>query len=113
MTLLTIGRVSMDLFSLNIGAPFVEIEAFDTGVGGSPTNIAIGSSRLGLKVAVLTAVGDDRPGDFVLHFLQKEGVDTRHIPRKPGTRTGLALLTSSRPISFRWSFTAKTRRIFT
>jgi len=84
--LLTIGRVSMDLFSLNIGAPFSEIEAFDTGVGGSPTNIAIGSSRLGLKVAALTAIGEDRVGEFVLRFLQKELtslVNPAHEPDLP------------------------------
>ncbi len=90
----------MDLFSLNIGAPFSEIEAFDTGVGGSPTNIAIGSSRLGLKVAALTAIGEDRVGEFVLRFLQKERVDTAYIPRKPGTRTGLALLGIEPPDKF-------------
>ncbi len=97
---LTFGRVSMDLFSLNIGAPFVEIEGFDTGVGGSPTNIAIGTSRLGLHVGAITAVGDDKVGDFVLHFLEKEQVDTRFIPRKADTRTGLAVLGIEPPDKF-------------
>lgn len=98
--LLTLGRVSMDLFSLNIGAPFEEIEAFDTSIGGSPTNIALAASRLGLNVAALTAVGEDKVGDFVLNYLQKEGVDTQHIPRKPDTRTGLAVLGIQPPDQF-------------
>ena len=98
--LITIGRVSMDLFSLNIGTPFPEIEGFDTGVGGSPTNIAIGSSRLGLNVAALTAVGEDKTGDFVLHYLQREGVDTQFIPRKQGTRTGVAIVGVEPPDKF-------------
>ncbi|MEM6284990.1 MAG: 5-dehydro-2-deoxygluconokinase, partial [Chloroflexota bacterium] len=98
--LITIGRVSMDLFSLQIGAPFVQIESFDTGVGGSPINIAIGSSRLGLKTAVLTAVGADPVGDFVLNFLQNENIDTSLVPRKPDARTGMAVLGIEPPDQF-------------
>ena len=98
--LITIGRVSMDLFAQNIGAPFVDIEGFETGVGGSPTNIAIGSSRLGLKTALLTAVGDDEVGKFVLHYLQNEGIDTAYIPRKPETRTGMAVVGVQPPDKF-------------
>ena len=98
--LMTIGRVSMDLFSLQIGAPFIEIESFDTGVGGSPVNIAIGSSRLGLSTSVLTAVGADPVGDFVVNFLQNEKVDTRYVPRKTNARTGLAVLGIEPPDKF-------------
>lgn len=98
--LITIGRVSMDLFSENIGAPFEQIESFETGVGGSPTNIAIGSSRLGLNVAAITAVGEDKTGDFVLHYLQNEGVNTSYIPRKSGTRTGMAVVGVQPPDKF-------------
>lgn len=98
--LITLGRVSMDLFSENIGAPFEQIESFETGVGGSPSNIAIGSSRLGLNVAAITAVGDDKTGDFVLHYLQNEGVDANYIPRKSGTRTGMAVVGVQPPDKF-------------
>jgi 5-dehydro-2-deoxygluconokinase len=98
--LITLGRVGLDLYSMNIGAPFVEIQAFDTAVGESPTNIAIGSSRLGLRVAALTAVGDEPIGDFVLNFLKKEGVDTRYIPRIPDTRTGMAVVGIEPPDRF-------------
>lgn len=98
--LITIGRVSMDLFAQNVGAPFVDIEGFETGVGGSPCNIAIGSSRLGLKVAALTAVGDDEVGKFVLRYLQNEGVATEYIPFKPNTRTGMAVVGVQPPDKF-------------
>ena len=98
--LITLGRVSMDLFSQNIGAPFEEIETFETSVGGSPCNIAIGSSRLGLNVAAITAVGEDKTGDFVLHYLQNEGVNTDYIPRKVGTRTGMAVVGVQPPATF-------------
>lgn len=98
--LITIGRVGMDLFSQNVGAPFKEIKSFSAHVGGSPSNIAIASSRLGLRTAVITAVGEESVGDFVLHTLEQEGVNTRYIARKPGTRTGLAIVGIEPPDKF-------------
>lgn len=98
--LITMGRVSMDLYAQNVGAPFAEVTGFDTAVGGSPVNIAIGASRLGLKSATLTAVGEDGVGDFVLRYLNNEGVSTDYIPRKPDSRTGLAILAIQPPDKF-------------
>ena len=90
--LITMGRSSIDLYANDIGAAFEDIRSFAAYVGGSPTNIAVGAKRLGLQVALLTAVGQDKVGDFILHFLQREGVDCRFIPRKPGARSSAVLL---------------------
>ena len=57
---ITYGRSSIDLYSNNIGAPFVEIEEFGAFAGGSPLNIAVGTRRLGLKSALLTGIGQDQ-----------------------------------------------------
>lgn len=102
--LVTVGRVNMDLYSRQIGAAFEDTESFDAMVGGSPTNIAIGTARLGLRSAAFTAVGEDRVGDFVLRYLRDEGVDTSFIPRKPGKLTSLALLGVQPPSHFPLSF---------
>lgn len=102
--LVAIGRANLDLYSQSIGAPFEDSAGFDAMVGGSPTNIAIGVSRLGLTSAILTAVGDDRAGDFVLRYLRDEGVITDYIPRVPGKLTSLALLGVQPPDSFPLSF---------
>jgi len=97
---LTYGRSSIDLYSANIGAPFVEIQSFNAYVGGSPLNIAVGTRRLGLKSALLTAIGQDQVGDFLINFLNKEGVDTRFIPVKPGSRTSAVVLGIQPPDNF-------------
>lgn len=97
--LITIGRVSMDLFAEDIGADFTDITGFETGVGGSPSNIAIGTSRLGLRTALLTAVGEDEVGKFVLNYLQREGIETQFIPVKPA-RTGMAVVGVQPPSNF-------------
>ena len=98
------GRVGMDLFSQDLGVPFTEVSGFDASVGGSPSNIAIGTSRLGLDSALLTAVGEGLVGDFVLNTLQNEGVTTDYIPRKAGKTTGLALVAIQPPDKFPLQF---------
>ncbi len=90
--LVTMGRSSIDLYANDIGVPFVDIESFASYVGGSPTNIAVGSRRLGLRVALLTAVGPDPIGEFILHFLEEEGVDTQFIPEKATARSSAVVL---------------------
>jgi 5-dehydro-2-deoxygluconokinase len=89
--LITMGRSSIDLYANEVGA-FVDIKSFAAYVGGSPTNIAVGARRLGLQVALLTAVGNDPVADFLLHFLEQEQVDTRYIPRKAAGRTSAVVL---------------------
>lgn len=98
--LITMGRSSIDLYANDVGAPFEAIKSFAAYVGGSPTNIAVGAKRLGLEVAVLTAVGEDKVGDFILKFLRDEGVETRYIPRKPGTRSSAVILGIEPPDRF-------------
>jgi 5-dehydro-2-deoxygluconokinase len=102
--MLSVGRANLDLYSRDVGAAFEDITSFDAMVGGSPTNIAIGVARLGRSAAVLTAVGDDRTGDFVLRYLRDEGVDVSYLQRIPGKLTSLALLGVQPPDHFPLSF---------
>ena len=102
--LVAIGRANLDLYSQDVGAPFEESTGFDAMVGGSPTNIAIGAARLGCTSMILTAVGDDRTGDFVLRYLRDEGVLVDHVQRIPGKLTSLALLGVQPPDHFPLSF---------
>jgi 5-dehydro-2-deoxygluconokinase len=98
--LVTCGRSSIDLYSNDIGAPFAEISGFAAFVGGCPTNIGVGARRLGLRTALLSAVGDDPVGEFVLRFLRHEGIDIDFIPVKPGFRTSAVLLGIEPPDRF-------------
>jgi 5-dehydro-2-deoxygluconokinase len=79
---LHMGRSSIDLYANDVGLPFSQIGSFAAYVGGSPTNISVGARRLGLKSALLTAVGADPVGTFIVDFLNAEGVETRFIPTK-------------------------------
>lgn len=97
---LHMGRSSIDLYANDVGAPFVDIKSFAAYVGGSPTNISVGARRLGLKTALLTGLGVDPVGDFILHFLNNEGVETKFSPRKPGHRTSAVALGIEPPDKF-------------
>ncbi len=97
---LHIGRSSIDLYANDIGARFEEIKSFAAYVGGSPTNISVGARRLGLNSALLTGIGDDPVGDFILHFLDTEKVETRFVVRKPGRRSSAVALGIEPPDKF-------------
>jgi 5-dehydro-2-deoxygluconokinase len=96
----TYGRSSIDLYSQEVGAPFEEIPGFHAFVGGSPLNIAVGCSRLGLKASLLTGVGKDKVGDFLLNFLKKENVITDNIPVIEGARSSAVILGIEPPDRF-------------
>ena len=98
--LITLGRSSIDLYSQDTGAPFNEIKGFDAFVGGSPLNVAVACSRLGLSTSLLTAVGNDKVGEFIINFLKKENVDTSNIPVKKGSRSSAVVLGIQPPDNF-------------
>ncbi len=98
--LLSMGRSSIDLYSNDIGAAFPDITCFGAFVGGCPTNVSVGTRRLGLKPALLTGLGDDPVADFILKFLQQEGVETRFSPRKKEFRTSAVVLGIEPPDKF-------------
>lgn len=98
--LICMGRSSIDLYSNDSGAPFEEITSFASFVGGCPTNIAVGTRRLGMNTILLTAVGEDPVGNFVLNFLSKERIDINYIARKRGFRTSAVLLGIEPPDRF-------------
>jgi 5-dehydro-2-deoxygluconokinase len=68
---LCIGRSCIDLYAHETGVPITGVRSFDAYVGGCPTNVSVGTRRLGLRTALLTPVGADHVGDFVLDFLAR------------------------------------------
>ncbi len=97
---LHMGRSSIDLYSNDIGAPFADITSFAAYVGGSPTNVSVGGRRLGLKTVLLTGLGEDPVGAFILKFLEKEGVETQFISHKSDKRSSAVVLGIEPPDSF-------------
>ena len=72
---LTIGRCSVDLYPLEVGVKLEDVATFGKFLGGSASNVAVAAARHGHGVSVLTGVGDDPFGRFVIKELARLGVD--------------------------------------
>lgn len=88
---LTVGRISVDLYAREPGVGFDAPQTFAKSVGGSPTNVAVAAARLGLHSGVITKVGDDGFGRFAVHQLADWGVDTSFVGTSAQASTPLAL----------------------
>ncbi|OWK23081.1 hypothetical protein AJ87_40695 [Rhizobium yanglingense] len=66
--------------------------SFHKYIGGSPTNMAAGTARLGLRSALITRVGDEHMGRFIREELAREGVDVTGVKTDPERLTALVLL---------------------
>ncbi len=76
---LTIGRCSVDLYPLEVGIKLEDVATFGKFLGGSATNVAVAAARHGHGVTVLTGVGDDPFGVFVIKELERLGVESSHV----------------------------------
>ena len=92
LDVITIGRSSVDLYGAQVGGRLEDMRGFAKYIGGSPTNMAAGTARLGLKSAVITRVGDEHFGRFIREQLAREGVDVRGVITDPDRLTALAIL---------------------
>ncbi|SDY40741.1 5-dehydro-2-deoxygluconokinase [Collimonas sp. OK242] len=87
-----IGRLAVDLYAQQIGAPLSDVSSFAKYLGGSSANIAFGCARLGLKSAMLARVGNEANGRFLTAALAAEGCDVSQIKIDPERLTALVML---------------------
>jgi 5-dehydro-2-deoxygluconokinase len=92
LDLVCIGRTCVDLYAEQEGARLEDVQSFRKYVGGSATNIAFGTARLGVKSAMLTRVGEEHMGRYVRRTLADNGVDTSHVRFDPERLTPYVLL---------------------
>ncbi|MBV7380265.1 PfkB family carbohydrate kinase, partial [Maritimibacter dapengensis] len=92
LDVITIGRAGVDLYGDQIGGRLEDMGSFSKYIGGSPTNIAAGTARLGLKSALISRVGDEHMGRFIVEELAREGVSTDGIVTDPERLTALVIL---------------------
>src|SRR5918911_1523272 len=97
---ITMGRVSVDLYPEQIGVTLAEVETFAKSLGGSATNVSVAVARLGHPSAVITKVGDDGFGRYIRSALKEFGVDARWVGTDPELRTPLAFCEIHPPDDF-------------
>ena len=76
---LTMGRIGVDLYPLQVGVSLREVESFGKFLGGSATNVAVAAARHGRRSAVITRTGADPFGEFLHDALRSFGVDDRFV----------------------------------
>ena len=82
---ITMGRVGVDLYPLQVGIGLADVTSFGKFLGGSATNVAVAAARHGRRSAVITRTGDDPFGRYVRREVARLGVDARFV----GTVAGL------------------------
>src|ERR1700747_1459330 len=97
LELLTVGRISIDLYCDQIGADWAAGRSFSKAIGGSPTNVAVAAARLGHRTAVFTKVGADPFREVAVQALQDSCVDRRFAGVEPGTVPPLAFAVLAPP----------------
>lgn len=98
LDVLTVGRISVDLYAEQLNVHLDDVRSFRKSIGGTATNVAVAAARLGHRAAVFTAVGDDPMGDYAVRALATTfGVDTSFVTRDPSLRTPLAFATMEDP----------------
>ena len=87
-----LGRLAVDLYAQQIGCSLESASSFSKYLGGSSANIAFGTARLGLRSAMISRVGNEQNGRFLLDTLQREGCDTSQVQIDHERLTGMGLL---------------------
>lgn len=100
LDLITIGRSCVDLYGQQVGGRLEDMMSFAKYVGGSPTNTAVGAARLGLRTGLLTRVGADHFGRFIIEQMRREGVATKGILTDAERLTALVFLGIRDPDTF-------------
>jgi 5-dehydro-2-deoxygluconokinase len=84
---LTMGRVGVDIYPLQIGVGLQHVESFGKYLGGSATNVAVAAARHERRAAVITRTGADPFGQFIHEALRGFGVDDRYVTAVDGLPT--------------------------
>ncbi|MDX3229912.1 5-dehydro-2-deoxygluconokinase [Streptomyces sp. ME19-01-6] len=77
--LITMGRIGVDIYPLQIGVPLPQVETFGKFLGGSATNVAVAAARLGRRTAVISRTGADPFGEYIHQALREFSVDDRWV----------------------------------
>jgi 5-dehydro-2-deoxygluconokinase len=100
LEVVTMGRISVDLYPEQIGVSLADVRTFNKSLGGSASNVAVGAARLGRQSAVITRVGDDGFGQYLRKALEGFGVYAGWVGTDPALRTPLAFCEIFPPDNF-------------
>jgi 5-dehydro-2-deoxygluconokinase len=92
LDVICLGRFAVDFYAQQIGARLEDVTSFAKYLGGSSANTAFGCARLGLRAGLISRVGDDALGRFLVETIAREGCDVSHVSVDPTRVTGAVVL---------------------
>ncbi|WP_196883648.1 5-dehydro-2-deoxygluconokinase [Arthrobacter sp. CAN_A214] len=98
--LLTIGRISVDIYPNDVGVDLEDVTSFGKYLGGSPSNVAVAAAVYGHKTAVVTRTGEDPFGNYLHQQLRKFGVDDSFVTGVKGLPTPVTFCAIKPPDDF-------------
>lgn len=90
--LVAIGEALIDFIPAQRDCPLKSVEQFTRVCGGAPANVASVVARLGGQSQMITQLGMDAFGDYIVDTLHEIGVDTSSICRTDIANTALAFV---------------------
>lgn len=80
---MVIGRLGVDIYPMQTGVGLEDVSTFGKYLGGSAANVAVAAARHGHDVALVSRVGHDPFGRYLLRELGALGVDSRFVAVDP------------------------------
>lgn len=96
--IISVGELLIDMISIDFAEKMDEVETFKRIVGGSPANLAMNMKRLGSNVRLISTVGHDDMGNFLMNYVKNLGLDTS-LMRQTNVPTTLILVSRSQNVS--------------
>lgn len=90
--LFSIGEVLIDFIPAQKGVALKEVVSFERAPGGAPANVAAAVAKAGGQASMITKLGVDAFGDFLIDTLNDVGVNTEHVLRTKEANTALAFV---------------------
>lgn len=93
--IISIGEVLIDFIGHEVNTSINKTKDYHRFLGGSPTNVAVNASRLGLKTVLVASCGQDGLGDYIVRKLKSNHVNTDHIKKSDVAPTSVIFVSKS------------------
>jgi sugar/nucleoside kinase (ribokinase family) len=97
--LLSVGELLIDMISTDFADSMDAVESYRRLVGGSPANLAMNMKRLGNNSGLVSSIGKDGFGDFLMGYVRNLGLNTEGVVQVADVPTTLILVTRSKNVS--------------
>jgi fructokinase len=93
--IICIGEVLIDFIGHEINTSINRTKDYHRFLGGSPTNVAVNASRIGLSSLLVASCGQDGLGDFIIRKLKSSKVDVSSLRMIPEVPTSVIFVSKS------------------